>query len=67
VRGPPVKTSVYPDKSTTWTVTVPYDHAASRAHTVAAQTRADKHWPGRVVSFVGATLDGKGDVFTLKD
>lgn len=67
VRGPRVKASVYRDKATTWTVTIPYDHGADCAHTVAAQALADKHWPGRAVSFVGATLDGKGDVFTLKD
>jgi hypothetical protein len=67
VRGARVKASIRRDKATLWSVTVPYDHAATCAHTVAAQALADKYWPGRTVALVGAALDGKGDVFTLKD
>lgn len=47
------------------TVIVPYDHGASDAHAVAARALRDKHFPGEPLMLAGATLDGKGDIYTI--
>lgn len=65
--GSRVKASVYRARGMIFAVTVPYDHAADCPHTVAAQALVDKHWKGRTMFYVGATIDGNGDVFSLRE
>ena len=65
-RGARVKASVYRSRDVTFSVTVGYDHAADDPFELAAQALAEKHWPGKNVRYVGATLDGNGNVFTLE-
>lgn len=66
-RGSRIKASVFRSRDVTWSVTVGYDHAADDPFLAGAQALADKHWPGRVARYVGATLDGNGNVYTLED
>lgn len=66
-RGARIKASVYRSKGVIWSVTVGYDHAADDPFAIGAQALADKHWPGRVIRYVGATLDGNGSVYSLED
>lgn len=65
-RGARIKASVYRSKDVTFSVTVGYDHGADDPFEVAAQALADKHWPGKVARYVGSTLDGNGNVYTLE-
>ena len=64
--GARIKASVYRSRDVTFSVTVGYDHAADDAYLIGAQALADKHWPGKVARYVGATLDGNGNVYTLE-
>ena len=34
-------------------------------HRAAAQALADKYWPEQPMTHAGATLDGRGDVYTI--
>ena len=65
-RGARIKASVYRSKDVTFSVTVGYDHSADDPFELAARALAAKHWPGKVARYVGATLDGNGNVYTLE-
>jgi hypothetical protein len=47
------------------TVIVPFDHAASDAHAVAARALRDKYFPGEPLMLAGSTLDGKGNIYAI--
>jgi len=70
--GARVKASVYrgykEGKPIIWSVTVPYDHSADDRHVSAAIALVKKYWPeaAPIVDYVGATLDGNGDVFSFE-
>jgi len=66
-RGSRIKAATFRGADAIWSVTVPVDHAQD-AHCVAAIALVKKHWPEAApfVDYVGATLDGKGDVFSFE-
>lgn len=65
-KGSRIKASVYRSRGVIWSVTVGYDHGADDPFSIGAQALADKHWPGKIARYVGATLDGNGNVYTLE-
>ena len=65
-RGARIRASVSRAPGVIWSVTVGYDHAADDAFSIGAQALADKHWPGKTIRYVGATLDGNGNVYTME-
>ena len=65
-KGSRIKAIVYRSRGVIWSVTVPYEHVIDDPFEVAARALADKHWPGKTTRYVGATLDGNGNVYALE-
>ena len=63
-RSARVKASTYRGRDAVWSVTVAYDYSG-REHEQAADALRAKHWPDLPMIHVGATIDGRGDVFAV--